>query len=134
MSTASQHSPDQRAPKALLSLRDVAELTTLSYSTVKALVARGVIRSVTVGRRRLVHYADLEAWADGLRSQESGHEKNIVERIPLDCRAPPATREPLERVNDPAGNAGEDEVRAPISPSTRTSEEALSEKHPSNLS
>jgi excisionase family DNA binding protein len=53
----------------LLSLHDVAALTTLSYSTVKTLIARRKIRSVTVGRRRLVHPADFEAWADGLRSQ-----------------------------------------------------------------
>jgi excisionase family DNA binding protein len=51
----------------LLGLREVSQRTSLSYSTVKTLVARGKIRSVTVGRRRLVHHADLEEWADGLR-------------------------------------------------------------------
>jgi excisionase family DNA binding protein len=51
----------------LLTLHDVADRTSLSYSYVKNLVAKKHIRSVAVGRRRLVHVDDLADWAQALR-------------------------------------------------------------------
>jgi excisionase family DNA binding protein len=56
-------SPDSGSP--WLSLHDCAERLHVSQRTVTRLVKRGRIRTCTVGRRVLVHAADLDAAVRG---------------------------------------------------------------------
>lgn len=48
--------------KALYSLDQVADLTDLSKATVKIIITRGDLRSIKVGKRRLVTAAALQQW------------------------------------------------------------------------
>jgi excisionase family DNA binding protein len=53
--------------KLLLDIQSVAERVSLSERMVKELIRTGALRSVKIGARRLVHTADLEEFAAGLR-------------------------------------------------------------------
>jgi excisionase family DNA binding protein len=62
-SALAAHPPDSGSP--WLSLRDCAERLHVSQRTVTRLVKRGRIRTCTIGRRVLVHAADLDAAVRG---------------------------------------------------------------------
>lgn len=49
--------------KVLLSLPEFSVLTSISLRTAAKLVASGELRSIRVGRRRLVPYSELERFA-----------------------------------------------------------------------
>jgi excisionase family DNA binding protein len=49
--------------KVLLSLQEVSALTGLSLRTTAKLIASGELKSVRIGRRRLVHRDELERFA-----------------------------------------------------------------------
>lgn len=46
----------------LISQQDVSRLTGLGLSTTKALIARGKIASIKIGRRRMIPRAELERY------------------------------------------------------------------------
>lgn len=56
----------------LLSVRDVADQTGLSRSTIYALMDAGRLRSVTIGHRRCIIPADLDAWISSLTDETGG--------------------------------------------------------------
>ncbi|MGF1563671.1 MAG: helix-turn-helix domain-containing protein [Geminicoccaceae bacterium] len=53
-----------RSKRLTLSIKETCAITGLSRSHVYAAIARGALRSVKCGRRRIVHRADLDLWLD----------------------------------------------------------------------
>ena len=65
--TASTNSPTDRAP--LLSLQEVARLLRLSERTVRQHARSGALRSVVIGRRRLVDPVDLDQFIESRKTR-----------------------------------------------------------------
>jgi excisionase family DNA binding protein len=59
--------------KALLSLPEFCFLASISLRTVAKLVASGELRSIRIGRRRLVPYSELERFARKDHSTVEAH-------------------------------------------------------------
>jgi excisionase family DNA binding protein len=57
-----KRSPHKSTDSILLSVPQVCELTNLGETTVYALITSRELRSIKVGRRRLVPRRDLEGW------------------------------------------------------------------------
>lgn len=55
-----------------LSVGETAHALGLGVTKTKVFIARGELRSIKVGARRLIHARDLEAFAERLRAEQAG--------------------------------------------------------------
>ena len=56
---------------SLVSLRSCANALGISYSNVKSIIARGALKSIRIGRRRLVPTSEIRAYIDRLIEAET---------------------------------------------------------------
>ncbi len=63
---------DQVMASALLTYEEAAQRLRCSERTVDRLVASGELKNVAIGRRRLIHSADLAEYVDSLRAAKPG--------------------------------------------------------------
>ena len=70
----------------LLKVGEVTERLALSKSTVKGLLARGDIESLTIGRARRVQLSRLEAWIAARAESEARRREKTASEIETDAR------------------------------------------------